>query len=166
MKPPSTKESQLQIRVTREQKLAIRRAAKLAGLDMSEYVLRQVLSIPAQRFQEVMRELAASADPSFALAALHDLLGSLARLELRDTVAARPQVHTSQYLENYVAAMVETACALNRIEIPAWVLRITPLPQPVFGSELKSLRLHLLTNAPPAFRRRNIFIDATLGARV
>jgi hypothetical protein len=40
------------------------------------------------------------------------------------------------------------------------------LPQPVFGSELKALRLHLLTNSPPAFRRRNIFIDATLGDRV
>jgi hypothetical protein len=163
---PSTKQSQLQIRVTREQKLAIRRAAELAGLDMSEYVLTRVLSIPAQRFQDVIRELAAPAGPSFALAALHDLLGSLAPLEMREAVAAGPQVHASPYVENYVAAMVETACALNRVEIPSWVSRITPLPQPVFGSELKALRLHLLTNSPPAFRRRNIFIDATLGDRV
>lgn len=97
MKPP-TKESQLQIRVMKEQKLAIRRAAKLAGLDMSEYVLRRVLSIPTQRFQDVIRELAPSADPCFTLAALHDLLGSLAPLELREAVAAAPQVRASPYV--------------------------------------------------------------------
>lgn len=163
---PSPKESQLQIRVTREQKLAIRRAADLAGLDMSEYVLRRVLSIPAQRFQDLTRELAASASPSFALAALHDLLVSLAPMEFREAVAVGPQVHASPYLENYLAAMVETACAQNRAEIPSWVPRITPLPRPVFASDLKALRLHLLTHSPPAFRRRNIFIDATLGNRV
>lgn len=106
---PSTEESQLQIRVTREQKLAIRRAAELAGLDMSEYVLSRVLSIPAQRFRHVIRELAGSADPSFTLAALHDLLSSLAPLGLREAVAAGPPVRASPYVENYVAAMVETA---------------------------------------------------------
>jgi uncharacterized protein (DUF1778 family) len=163
---PSTKESQLQIRVTRKQKLAIRRAAELAGLDMSEYVLRRVLSVPAHRFQDVIRDLAASAHPSFALAALHDLLASLAPLELREAVAVPPQAHASPYIENYLAAMVETACAQNRVEIPSWVSRINPLPHPVFGSGLESLRLHLLTNSPPAFRRRNIFVDTTIGDRV
>jgi len=29
-----------------------------------------------------------------------------------------------------------------------------------------SLRLYLLTHSPAAFRRRNIFIDATVGAQV
>jgi hypothetical protein len=28
------------------------------------------------------------------------------------------------------------------------------------------LRLHLLLSAPPAFRRRNIFLDASVGDRV
>jgi hypothetical protein len=28
------------------------------------------------------------------------------------------------------------------------------------------LRAHLLTSSPPPFRRRNIFIDTTLGGRV
>jgi hypothetical protein len=40
------------------------------------------------------------------------------------------------------------------------------LTEPVFGSELQSLRLYLLTHSPPPFRARNIFIDATLGDRV
>jgi hypothetical protein len=36
----------------------------------------------------------------------------------------------------------------------------------VFGSTLVSLRLYLLTHSPPPFRRRNIFIDATVGSSV
>ena len=44
--------------------------------------------------------------------------------------------------------------------------RIAPLASPVFGSKLESLRLYLLTHSPPPFRRRNIFIDASIGARV
>jgi hypothetical protein len=36
----------------------------------------------------------------------------------------------------------------------------------VFGTPIESLRLHLLTASPPAFRRRRIFIDATVGDRV
>jgi hypothetical protein len=36
----------------------------------------------------------------------------------------------------------------------------------VFGSDLQNLRLYLLTHSPPPFRRRNIFIDSTLGDRV
>ncbi|HTY49830.1 MAG TPA: hypothetical protein VMB48_09070 [Steroidobacteraceae bacterium] len=40
------------------------------------------------------------------------------------------------------------------------------MSEPAFGSELRSLRLHLLTQSPPAFRCRNIFIDASVGERV
>jgi hypothetical protein len=36
----------------------------------------------------------------------------------------------------------------------------------VFGSELQSLRLYLLTHSPPPFRARNIFIDSSLGDRI
>jgi hypothetical protein len=41
-----------------------------------------------------------------------------------------------------------------------------PLAEPVFGSDLMSLRLYLLTHSPAPFRRRNIFIDASVGFRV
>jgi hypothetical protein len=49
---------------------------------------------------------------------------------------------------------------------PAWTRSIPPLAEPVFGSDLCSLRLYLLTNSPPPFRGRNIFIDSTLGDQV
>lgn len=69
-------------------------------------------------------------------------------------------------LANYLAATVEYACAARGIHAPAWTQDIAPLTTPFFGSKLISLRLHLLANSPPPFRRRNIFIDTSIGARV
>ncbi len=160
------KNSQLQIRVSEPQKRAIRNAAKRAGLHMSEHVLSRVLSIPTQRFQQILEELSVTPSPSFALAALHDLLSALSASELREAIASHPEAPLSAYLSNYVAAMIETVCAARTAPVPAWARSVAPLSEPIFGSELKSLRLHLLTQSPPAFRRRNLFVDGTIGSRV
>ena len=161
-----SKLSQLQIRVSEVEKAAIRSAADRAGLDMSTYVLSRVLSIPAREFQEALRALTGPSAPSFALADLNSLLSKLTAPELRAAVAAAPEVELTPFLANYVAAMVETACAKHGIAVPAWTRSVPPLDEPVFGSELGSLRLHLLTHSPAAFRSRNIFIDSSLGDRV
>jgi hypothetical protein len=62
--------------------------------------------------------------------------------------------------------MVEAVCAKRGIPLPTWTRKIGPLEAPQFGSKLQALRLHLLTHSPAAFRRRNIFIDASVGDRV
>jgi hypothetical protein len=160
------KTSQLQIRVSKEEKTAIRRAARHAGMDMSAYVLSRVLSIPARDFQEALKALTGSAAPSFALAELNSLLLRLTGGELRDAVAARPELGLTPFLANYVAAMVESTCAKRAVPLPAWTRAIAPLDEPAFGSTLQSLRLHLLTHSPAPFRRRNIFIDSSLGDQV
>ena len=62
--------------------------------------------------------------------------------------------------------MVAYACQKQCVALPAWTRTVEPLTLPVFASTLQSLRLHLLTHSPPPFRRRNLFIDASLGDRV
>lgn len=162
-----SKRSQLQIRVSEEEKAAIREAAERAGMDMSSYVLSRVMPIPEREFQEILKALAAGRSPSsFALADLNSLLSKLAPTELASAIAMRPAVELTTFLANYVAAMVESACAMHAISVPAWTRKVAPLDEPFFGSSLKHLRLHLLTRAPAAFRRRNIFIDSSLGDRV
>jgi uncharacterized protein (DUF1778 family) len=158
--------AQLQVRVSEADKAAIRAAAKRAGLDMSTYVLSRLLSLPAQEFQNAVNALNGPSRASFALADINMLLSKLTATELGDAVAKAPAVEISVFLANYVSAMVETACARHGIAVPEWTRKIPPLDAPVFGSELKSLRLHLLTRAPAAFRRRNIFIDSSVGDRV
>jgi hypothetical protein len=161
----AVKTTQLQIRVSASQKLAIQRAAVRSGLDMSAYVLSRVLSVPATQFKEAVTACAGP-DSRFGLAELNTLLCAVSAGELREAVNALPTVQLTPFVANYIAAMVEYACAGRALKAPDWTRAIEPLPEPAFGSTLASLRLHLLTRSPPPFRRRNLFIDATLGQQV
>ena len=163
--PRSVKSEQLQLRVSRPEKAAIARAASAAGMDMSAYVLSRVLPAAATTFRE-LAALCAGPEPRYALAELNTFLTGLTAGELRDAVAAPPRLGLTPYFLNYLTAMVEEACARRAIPVPLWTSTVPPLADPVFGSSLESLRLHLLTHSPPPFRLRNIFIDSSLGERV
>ncbi len=163
--PATTKSAQLQIRVASAEKAAIQRAARRSGLDMSAYVLAKVLPAHARRFQELTEACRDPQSTRFALAELNSFLAALGAGELRDAVAS-PLPELTPFVANYVAAMVEYACAQHSLAPPAWTERVAPLDEPAFGSALTSLRLYLLTHSPAPFRRRNIFIDSTVGARV
>jgi hypothetical protein len=164
--PNATKSAQLQIRVSPAEKAAIQRAARRAGLDMSTYVLARVLPALPRRFAELTDACRDPATARFALAELNSWLDGLSGAELREAVASPPAPGLTPYLSNYIAAMVEYACARRTIASPPWTGSIAPLAEPAFGSTLMNLRLHLLTHSPPPFRRRNIFIDSSIGARV
>lgn len=162
----SAKRSQLQIRVTSAEKAAIQKASQRAGMDMSAYVLSRVLSANSARFGECVAACASADAPSFALAELNSFLSGLPPREFFDAVSHPPRAKLTPFVANYVAAMVEYGCARSRAPAPAWTREVAPLAEPAFGTTLQSLRLHLLTHSPAPFRRRNIFIDATLGAQV
>jgi hypothetical protein len=162
----ASKLSQLQIRVSKADKSSIRNAAKRAGMDMSAYVLCRLFPPARAEFQRAAAALNAPGAPAFALAELNSLLTRLTGAELRDAIASSPEVELAPFLANYLAAMIETACEKRAIPRPGWLRGIAPLDEPHFGSSLRSLRLHLLTNSPAAFRQRNIFVDASLGERV
>lgn len=132
---------------------------------MSTYVLARVLPIASRRFVGLTRACQEADAPHAALAELNSWLTSLGAVELAESVTSAP-VGLTPFLANYVAAMVEYVCARRGVQPPAWTSAMPPLCEPVFGSALVSLRLYLLTHSPPPFRRRNIFIDATIGDRV
>ncbi len=164
----STKSQQLQIRVTPAQKATLKRLAREAGQEVSTYVLSRVLPEARVRFGDVIRALRVGEDHRFALAELNDLLSDLTRVQLPDAVAvAPPQMRDlSPLLLNYVAAMVEQACHQRDVPPPSWGRAVLPLEAPYFATPLRSLRLHLLRTAPVPFKRRNLFVDSGVGARV
>ena len=162
----SSKTAQLQIRVSTAEKTAIQRAARRAGMDMSSFILGRLLPAAGARFQELTTDCADAAGARFALAELNSFLSGLGAGELRDAVTSPLPAGLGAFRANYIAAMVEYACAQRGIAPPVWTRAIAPLAVPAFGSELESLRLYLLTHSPPPFRHRNIFIDASIGARV
>ena len=100
------------------------------------------------------------------MAEIHDLFHKTTASEFEEWVEEVSLASLSPYLQNYLAAMIEQAAVQKQAKIPSWMNDIAPLETPVFGSDLESLKLYLLTESPIPFRRRNIFIDATLGDRV
>jgi len=163
---PTRKTAQLQIRVSPAEKAAIQRAARHAGADMSSWILEQLLPGAGRNFQRLVAECAGTGEARHGLAELNSFLGSLDASELQDAVAMPPETRLPAQTAAYVASMVEYACGRHAVTPPAWAAAVPALAEPLFGSALASLRLYLLAHSPPPFRRRNIFIDASIGARV
>jgi uncharacterized protein (DUF1778 family) len=161
-----TKSEYLQIRVTPAQKKRLRRLAKAAGTDLSAYVLARAAPSGQKRFEELVTLLAGKEVDRYALAELNDLLSTLGTDELGEAVAVVDLSALSPVLRNYVAAMVEQACSMKGIRPPGWTARVRPLEAPWFAAPLHSLRLHLLKASPVPYKRRNLFVDAGVGARV
>ena len=160
------KTEQLQIRVTRGEKAALKRSARRAGQDVSAYVLSRVLPDERLRFEELTKALAERRDRRFGLAALNDLLTGLAPGLLAVVAVDTGLRDLSPYMRNYVAAMVEAAAHRGGVVPPAWVREVEPLQEPRFATSLATLRAHLLRASPVPFRKRNIFVDSGLGDRV
>ena len=157
---------QLQIRISPAEKAAIQRAANRANMGMSEWVLSQILPASMRRFHELVVQLKRAKDKSYVLAELNDLFQAASQREFEQMVMQPPKTRLSPYWENYLAAMIEEVANAKETFAPAWVCEIEPLENSVFGSDLMGLRLYLLLHSPPAFRRRNIFIDSSVGQRV
>lgn len=164
----ATRSQQLQIRVTAEQKAALRRAARQAGQGLSAYVLARALPDAQRTFAELSRALRRTDEQRYALAELNDLFTELPPATLAQAVSVMPpgMRELSPVMQNQVTAMVEQACHRRGLDAPSWTRSVRPLPEPYFATTLKSLRMHLLRSAPVAFRRRNIFADASVGDRV
>lgn len=163
----STKTEYLQIRVTLAQKKQIKRAARLAGVPVSTWILSKILNDKTTVFQGYLAQLAQHDHQKLVFAALNDFLSNLPSPEFTLALSPPPQAGLlSPYAANYVAAMIELAAHHKGVLPPLWVNNIKPLDEPHFGTPLLNLRLYLLTHSPPPFRKRNIFIDASVGDRV
>jgi hypothetical protein len=159
------KTQHLQIRVTPQQKSALQRQAAVAGYDLSGYVLARLVPPRADRFGILLRELA-SGDHRFVLAELNDFLTECPPALFAAAVSEATLGLLAPYLQNYVAAMVEQAAERKGVSPPAWTGDVAALPAPHFVTPMASLRAHLLRSAPVPFKRRNIFVDSAIGARV
>ncbi len=160
-----TKTQYLQIRVTPDQKAALQQQAVAAGYDLSSYVLARLVPARRNRFSELLEALAVG-DDRFALAELNDFLTECPPMLFHHAVAEAPIASLVPYLQNYVAAMVEQAATLKGVSPPDWTQGVIPLPTPHFVTPMTGLRLHLLRSSPVPFKRRNIFVDSAIGARV
>jgi len=159
------KSEYIQIRVSKQEKQLIKSSAQLAGLDMSSWILDCALNNENKRFSTILNKFAKE-EQTFVLAELHDFLCGLNRKNFEPAVYLKPTVSLSNFHINYIIAMIVFRANQLNSTPPKWISDFPILEKPHFGSNLKSLRLHLLINSPVAFKQRNIFIDSTIGDRV
>ncbi len=162
----AAKTHQLQVRVTAKEKALLKRHALAAGMDVSSYVLARALPSLPDTFGALLRRLRSGQESRFVLAELNDFLYGCPPTELATATARSDVAGLPLLLQNYVAAMVEQAAEQKSQSPPTWVADIPPLAEPFFTTTLVNLRLHLLQASPVPFKRRNIFIDSGVGARV
>jgi hypothetical protein len=113
----------------------------------------------------LVKALGSTEDRRFALAEMNGLLAQLAPTGFSRVVGTCELRGLSPFAQNYLAAMVEHAAQQKNMGAPDWVHGVRPLDEPWFASKLRSLR-HLLRAAPVAFKRRNLFVDSSVGDRV
>ena len=160
----STKAEFLQVRVSKSEKRALARAAASAGLSLSAFVLARALPPDDGGFARACERLKTAAEPQLVFASLHDALASLDP----EAIGALPvpALELSSFEAAYVASMVEVAAVRAGARAPAWCRSVPAQARPWFASALVNLRAHLLTSSPPPFRSRNLFVDASVDARV
>ena len=165
--PP--KSDQLQIRISADEKRRLKQLARDAGMDVSAWVLSRALPSESERFQELTAAVSAATSDTvrrLALAETADFLRQLPAGAFRRAVTELPRAPLDAATRNYLASMIELAASRRGQVAPPWTHDVPPAPEPTFGSALSSLRLYLLTRAPVALRRRNIFVDASIDDRV
>ncbi|MBP9837399.1 MAG: DUF1778 domain-containing protein [Proteobacteria bacterium] len=162
----NTKTSQLQIRVSPEEKKLIAHAAKREGQDISTWVLKKLINNNQGVFFELVVKLASAKEPRYVLSELNDFINKLSAKECQIIFNTKPDVKLSTYLGNYLAAMIEQAATKKGFSVPSWLEEIEVLKKVHFETNLISIRPYLLINSPIAFRKRGIFLDSTIGDRV
>lgn len=114
-------------------------------------------------FAQLSSAVATADRIAYPLAELNDLLTTAPGDEI---VKLPAPLIADPYRLNYVTAMVELAAHRAGVAPPLWTADVPPLDAPVFIDNSLLLRAHLLTASPIPFRRRNIFIDSSIGDRV
>jgi len=166
-----TKTSQLQIRVTEQEKAALKRLAAAAGVSVSRYVLSQVLPSTGgepssatgeghdapEYDEERPASGGAGARPHFE--ELARMLADIPADDFQEALASLPIDRVNPVLRNQVAGLVEAAAHAKATDPPDWVREVTPPDRPHFGWPLASLRAHQIRVTPVPFKRRNIFFD-------
>ncbi len=132
---------------------------------MSEWVLARALPAPAAILGPLVRRVSSDGAPA-AWAEIIERLQRLSGVEFDLAVRDLDVAGLSPYASNYLAALVEMTAMRLDCRPPRWTRNVEPLVLPRFGTRLRRLKEHLLTHAPVAFRRRNIFVNAAIGDRV
>ena len=160
----SPRTSQLQVRVSPAEKAALKRLAELSGQTVSAYVLSRALPVTTHALDAALKDLRTGLTRQrAALADLRQAIADLSPLDFGERLQSVSLADLTPLLQNRVAALVEEAAHHRAVDPPHWVGAITPLDQPHFRWQLRSLRPYQLRASPVSLKRRNIFDPSPVG---
>jgi hypothetical protein len=152
--------SQLQIRVSPEQKTTLKRLAGQAGLTVSAYVLGQALPAGTRAIAGAFTDIRAG-KPG-ALLVLRRQLEVIPGGEPGDWLESVDVSDLTPLLRNRIAGIVEEVAHERNAAPPPWTATVEQLPHPHFRWPLRSLRPYQLRASPVSLKRRNIFDPAAV----
>lgn len=147
--------SQLQIRVSPEQKATLKRLAAHAGLSVSAYVLAQSIPSEGRALESAIADLRAGTPG--AVPVLRRQVEAIPPQELGDRLGSVDVSDLGALAQNQFAALVEEVAREAGAEPPRWTATIPALDAPHFRWPLRSLRPYQLRSSPIVLKRRNIF---------
>lgn len=153
-----TRTSQLQIRISPQEKATLKRLAGLEGLSVSAYVLSRALPSATHAVDAALNALRAGASTQAeALATLRRLVEGLGPDDVAESLAQANLADLPPVTQNYVAGVAEQLATSAGAEPPSWASQVLPLERPHFRWPLRSLRPYQLRASPLALARRNVF---------
>lgn len=156
----SRKTSQLQIRISPDQKATLKRLAAEAGVNVSQYVLRTVLPSTEAEMARHAEALGPRSGRGRAFADLRKYLSDLPLERFTEAAQAFSSDDWPTVIRHHVAAAVEECAARHAARAPRWTRELAPLDRPHFSWEARSLRPHLMRITPVFLKRRDVFRDA------
>lgn len=161
------KDTYLQIRLSKHEKELIVKAAGANGVNISKWIMQRIMIDKRSQFQSICLKMSKDiTNKSFYLSDLNDYLTNLSANEFLIALDTRPNVKLSISDWNIIVAMIDYAAYKKRAKSPDWLNDVEPLQHPLFATELTTVRQYLLITSPIAFRRRNIFVDTSIGGMV
>lgn len=151
--------TQLQIRVTPEEKATLKRLARRAGQSVSSYVLSHALPSSTFALAGALGGLRTGGGPELrrAISTLGRVIAELGPVDFAAGLADASVAGLPPLAQNYFAALVEKAANERGVDPPPWTQGVPPLERPYFRWPLRSLWPYQLRVAPVALKRRNIF---------
>lgn len=162
-----SKSTWLQVRLTLEQKSELRTRAAAAGQEISGYVVERILGGAAPEFERLLQWMLRTPESHVPYAEFTDYLRTLPAARGAELATQPPSFpRLSRLQQNHVCAAIEQRAQLWSVRPPAWVLDVAALETPHYSGDLLSLRPYLTVVAPLVWRRRGIFTEGGLAARL
>ncbi len=139
------------------------RIAEAIGLDgqsFQQYVEDYFRYLP-DSVHQASRRIVVDGEASWKIHVLN-LVDAFRRTHDLHLIMEPPASHAPMKIRALLTSIVEHLCDEQRLVAPEWTMGVGALPDPWFVAEIENLKPMALVESPIHFRKRNIFVLASI----